>query len=266
MDGVDVTDPHAVSQWMEKYDKWLADAEMFGSDDEEDDFDDDDLVDLKEVLDLPDRLPALRLPSASELAAAARDVELIGQVRRLALWVGERPRRLRAGELTAADAVSAAQAAGLEIPMKEPSQNAIPGMPASPKVRRMSDLPRIVLLWGLAEGLEFIELDDASAAIGPGVADWPDGIDEDVLDVWSYALADTISRALPQLADRGEPWDVDDSGFGAMLLIMLFLARDEGMPVAEIRELVRESATEVMPAITAEKAWRSWTARHGALR
>lgn len=254
-DGVDFSDQDAVNRWIQRYNEQLPASPYDGAfgpdaDDLFDDFPDDDLVNLKEVLGLPDQVPPLRLPSAAELADAARGSALIAQAKRLALWTGKRTVTSVDGELPAADAVAAARVLGLAD---------VPG-----EVREMADLPELWQLWELADELEFIELADEDAvAPGSDAQDWPDCSDEDVLDIWQHALADTIFSWLPRAADLGDRDDLDFTGVGAALVVLLFLARGEGAPVTELSGLIKESATAELPPSRARKAWSSWLDRCG---
>src|SRR5215469_14798397 len=73
-----------------------------------------DLTSLKEAFELPDSLPPIRLPSIAELAAQARQAPMAGQLAALAAWVGAGGRRTdEAGDLSPADAIAAAAAAGV---------------------------------------------------------------------------------------------------------------------------------------------------------
>ena len=102
-DGVDVSDEAAVREWLS------GEAGLFGDDD--DDLD----VSMKEAYGLPDRLPALRLPSDAELAATARNCPPLERARRFAEWADGRP-VTENGTLTAADCVAATELLGLEAP------------------------------------------------------------------------------------------------------------------------------------------------------
>jgi hypothetical protein len=248
-DGVDVSDADAVMRWIAQQHADLLDAEDLEDtdlDDEEGIFG-DDLFDLKEAFGLPDRLPPLRLPPESELAATARTSRLPNQAKQLAQWVGER-REIEDGDLTAADASDAALALGMEVPEQ---------------VAEMIDLPDLVQLWELAEHLEFVELDEESASTGPSVRDWPDGADEDVLDIWRAALADTLDRTLVLAAELDFENGIDFTGTGAMLALMLFLARGDGEPLAELNEMIQDAVVGDLPPAVAEEQWQSWITKHG---
>lgn len=192
-----------------------------------------DGIDLKEALDLPDRLSPLRLPPEDELAAQARRSDLLRQARRLAEWVGDRPRRLTDGELTAADTVAAAEALGLAVR-------------DAPAVRRLSEVPRAAQLWELALAVEFVEGTDTRATTGRGVARWPDGPDPDLIDVWDGALGAILYGEVPLESDDSAR-DAPMFGSAAIATVVaLFLARD-GIPVTEVRQMFQELATLASP-------------------
>jgi hypothetical protein len=228
----------------------FAGGEIVFDDDLDGDYlDDDDFLDIKEGFGLPDSLPPLRLPPDGELAAAARGSRLLERARQLGVWVGVEPRRLTdEGELTPADAAAAAQALGLA-----------------------ADGPELQLLWELAEALEFVAFDEELApdgdseiaSTGPGIEDWPDGADEDVLEMWDHALAVTVSRTLPLAAELSGREDLDFTGVGGAVPVVLFLARADGMRVTELTELIRDPATAELPPGEADGAWRSWVEEHG---
>jgi hypothetical protein len=219
-------------------------------DDEHEDFD------LKESLGLPDRLPPLRLPVADELAGLARDVPFLAQARRLAGWL-EEGRRVEGDELGGADVVEAARAVGIEIP----------GI-----VTTMRDVPEFVHLWSVAEETGFIDFDEDEAANdgvarpGDGLREWPDGTAEQVLDVWDAAftgiLADSLLIDTDYLdTDRGA--DLDFEGVSVALIVLVFLNRGEGLPIAELSTLLEETATVELSPREADVAWRTWIGAHG---
>lgn len=197
----------------------------------------DDLLDLKEALGLPDRLPPLRLPPEDELANAARCSELLERARRLAIWLHEHPRR------------RTVPAAAL-------------GLPEAPDPERRGDTWREVQAWELAEEVEFLVADGSRMVAGPGLDGWPDGADEEVLDVWEHALGHTLEETLSIAADLASD-GLDFSGAGPAAFVALFVARDEGITVAELREMVKEVATAALPAATGERAWDSSTDESG---
>src|SRR5262249_9137254 len=81
-DGVDLDDQAAVDRWISGYNASLA-----GLGDEEE-YEDDDFIDLKEAFGLPDRLAPVRLAAPQELATLARHAPLMAQLRKLAWWLG----------------------------------------------------------------------------------------------------------------------------------------------------------------------------------
>ena len=235
-DGVDLDDQAAVNRWISGYNARLA-----GPGDEEE-YEDDDLVDLKEAFDLPDQLPPVRLPAPEQLAALVRRAPLMAQLRRLAWWVGAGRAVTEDAELASSDAAEAAAELGL-------------------------DVARLPHLWGLALDALFIELDEDEAHAIPGefAQAWDEGGDDEVLDIWEMVFALVIGSTLdvaasldPDLSD-----ELDFSGHGAALAVMLFLARPDGLPVAAVSEIIRTAATDELPPARAEQAWTSWVGAHG---
>jgi hypothetical protein len=255
-DGIDFDDQAAMDRWISEYNTRVAPGlpEQTGPYDDE--------VDLKEAFGLPDRLPPLRLPPEVELASAAGTSRLLARARQLALWVGDRRGVTEDGELSAADAVTAARALGIAVPEDQHADGVRPGMPGAPAIRRMKDLPELVQLWHLAADIEFLAFGADHVTVGAGVEDWQGG-DDDVLDVWDTALAATISDSLLIDADLHAQHDLDFYGVGGAVMVMLFLARGEGVPLTELSEMIRETATAELLPDPARKTWKSWTRAHG---
>jgi len=223
----------------------------------------DEYVDLKSAFGLPDRLPPLRLPLRAILADQARASRTLARARELALWVGERPRATKTGELTTADTVTAARALGIPLAHRAADSDALPGMPSPPAIRGMRDLPELVHLWWLADDVEFLELSDDQVTVAEGVEEWSGGDDEAVLDIWETAFASTLADSLLIDADLHNRHDLDFQGVGVALVVMLFLARDEGIPLAELSDTLRETATAELSPTGAQQAWQSWIKAYG---
>ncbi len=107
-DGVDLEDQAAVDHWISGYNAGLA---RFGDDEE---YEDDDLVDLKEAFGLPDQMAPLRLPGPGELAELARRAPLMAQLRKLAWWLGAGRAVTEDEELVGGDAAEAAAELGVD--------------------------------------------------------------------------------------------------------------------------------------------------------
>ncbi len=234
--GVDLDDQAAVNRWISGYNARLA-----GPGDEEE-YEDDNFVDLKEAFDLPDQLPPVRLPAPAQLAALVRRAPLMAQLRRLAWWVGAGRAVTEDAELASSDAAEAAAELGL-------------------------DVARLPYLWGLALDALFIELDEDEAHAIPGefAQAWDEGGDDEVLDIWEMVFALVIGSTLDVAAslDPDLSAELDFSGHGAALAVMLFLARPDGLPVAAVSEVIRTAATDELPPARAEQAWPSWVRAHG---
>jgi hypothetical protein len=267
-EGVDFEDQDAVQSWLARYNR--ADDEddenPFGDDvyDVEDlDLDDEDFS-LKEALGLPDRLPPVRLPPESELAAMSRAAPLLGRARMLAEWVAPGRDVTEDGELTAQDTVAAARELGIALEVKaDTAGEAVPGASA---VTSMQDVPELARLWDIAFDAGFLELDLDGERMEPGqvLASWPDGEDEEVLEVWSMALPSLVNRLEydADLDERlGELLDFTDDGWA--LMVLLFLAREQGVPVREASDVIRHASTDELEPDEAEEAWQAWTQAHG---
>jgi hypothetical protein len=251
-DGVEMGDQAAVDRWIATYNTRVDPVDAVFDLDEEYEDDDED-IDFKEAFGLPDRLPPIRLPAEAELAGTARDAPLIGWLRVLAAWLGPGRPVTENGELAGGDAVEAAAALGL-------------GVADLPAVGRLRDVPRLDYLWRLALDAGFIELDeDETHAVAGEVAQaWLDGDDDEVLDIWEMLFA-LVMGTLDIIAslDPRRSSELDFFGQGAALTVMLFLARPDGLPVAEVSEVIRSAAVDELTPARAAKTWQSWLRAHG---
>ncbi|WP_050998145.1 hypothetical protein [Saccharomonospora marina] len=219
------------------------DAELFAVDDELTEAElaaldgMDDELDLREVFGLPGRLPPLRLPGEHELARAARSSPLLDRARRFAAWVGEGRELADGGDLPADDAAAAAKDLGV-------------------------DLAELAQLWDLGEEVGFLEVGVDAVAATEEVEGWVETDDDDVLQLWQFALASLLGRSL--LTDQEQAADSRLEFSAAGLSFMaLFLAREVGMPSAELSALVREAAVADLPQAEADGAWQQWVRDHG---
>ncbi len=281
-DGVDFADRDAVDRWIARYNERVDagradDEDPFGDprddDDDLDDLDLDDYVmddedfDLKEAFGLPDRMPPLRLPPEPELAAMSRAAPLLGRARMLAEWVAPGRDVTEDVELTAEDTIAAARELGIPVPVKaDTGVDALPGMPDPPAVTTMQDVPELARLWDIAFDAGFLEPDLEGDRMEPGedIGSWPGGTDEEVLDVWSTTLPCVLNRLEDDadLDDRlGELLDFTDAGWA--LMVTLFLAKGEGVPVREVSDMIRQAATDELAPDQAEEAWQAWTQARG---
>ena len=235
-DGVDLDDQAAVDRWISGYNAGLA-----GFGDNEEDAD-DDLVGLKEAFGLPDRMAPLRLPVPGELAAEARRAPLMAQLRKLAWWLGAGRAVTEDEELAGGDAAEAAAELGV-------------------------DVARLAHLWWLALDAAFIELDEDEAHAVPGETahDWDEDDEDEVLDIWDAVFALVIGDTLDDAAalDPDRSGGLDFAGHGTALAVTLFLARPDGLSVAEVSEVIRAGATDELPPAQAEEVWQSWVGTHG---
>jgi hypothetical protein len=211
---------------------------------------DRDPVAIKEAFGLPDRLPPLRLPDPTELAAAARESRLLAHARALAVWADDRE-LTEYGELVPADL----QAAALLL-----------GMQAPPGVSSIDDVPELLHAWHLACSMYFVDNSTDRGALDSATDEWPDGDDDDVLDVWAAAFGYLCSDSLD--VDGQDDESTAELSFAVAavgLLMELFLARDEGVLVSECRSLMNELAGADLTPARARKAVSAWTLANGEM-
>jgi hypothetical protein len=241
-DGVDFSDQSAVDRWISDYNGSLPALGASGAADRAgiSPYGEEEEVDLAEAFGLPDRLPPLRLPEDGELAEAARASVLLNRARQLADWVGER-RDITDGYEPAADDVADA--------------TAVLGLSAD----------EFAHVWHFADHAEFLSFHDTYVTTGPTAEDWPSADDDEVLDTWQMAFGEALSCGL--LAgiepDEQATRNLNFDGAGVAIVMMLFLARTEGIPAAELHELLRETATAEFSPDLADESWLVWTEEHG---
>ena len=255
-DGVDMSDQTAVDRWIAAYNARVGPAEgMFGPGEDYADYEDEEDVSFKDAFGLPDRLPPMRLPAEAELAGMARAAPMISQLQSLSAWLGPGRAVTENAELAGGDAAEAATALGL-------------GVAGPPAVGRMRDVPRLDYLWRLALESGFIELDEDETSAVPGGAAGAfgdgDGDDDEVLDIWETLFA-LVMGTLDIVAslDPRRSSELDFFGQGEALTVMLFLARPDGLPVAEISEVIGSAAVDELAPARAAKTWQSWVRAHG---
>ena len=251
-DGVDMSDQTAVDRWIAEYNTRVDPAGAVFDPGEEYE-DDGEGINFKDAFGLPDQLPPMRLPAEAELAGMARGAPMIDQLLALTAWLGTGRAVTENAELAGDDAAEAA--AALDLGAADP-----------PAVGRMRDVPRLDYLWRLALDAGFIELDEDETHAIPGeVAQaWQGGDDDEVLDIWEMMFA-LVMGTLDVVAslDPRRSSELDFLGQGAALAVMLFLARPDGLPVAEVSEVIRSAAVDELAPARAEKIWQSWVRAHG---
>jgi hypothetical protein len=206
-------------------------------------------VDIKEALGLPDSLPPIRLLSLPELAALARQAPLPRQLDALVAWVGADSRTVTEdGLLTEPDMLDASAAVGVT-----------PG--------------DLAFLWEYAFAAEWLRYDDDDdERVVPGelAASWRDGDDEAVFDIWSTTLAAVLDETL-LVPGPGADEDWESLGFAELsfdgqpmaLAVLLFLARREGLSLADFTEVLWEGACGDLPAAPAAQVRARWLASYG---
>jgi hypothetical protein len=216
-------------------------------------FDDDDEaeddIDVREALGLPGVMPALRLPSEAELARAARGSSMLASARQLAVWTGEGKAMTDDFYLAPAEVAAAAELLGIGL---------------APGVTELTDVPELRQVWDLALCTGLVHEDEQGQAVpGEAVALWPDGQDDDVLDVWSRALEHVAGHSLGDDDPDGDFDELQLDSAAAGLVVTLFLTREDGLPLSDCRELVREAATADLGGAAARKRWAEWVRIHG---
>lgn len=193
---------------------------------------DDELEDVIAALGLPSRLPPLWLPSVEELAASARESVLLRRVGELVEWVGERREVTEDGDLTEPDAAEAATRLGVT--------------PAE-----------LLLCWETALATDLVVVtEEGTADANPDL--WPTDDDEEDLGTWAVGFTQVLGSLVidAELADED---DLAFDGAGALVLPM-FLARELGVSVTELREIARDMETEELEDAA---PWDAWVAAHG---
>lgn len=170
-------------------------------------------------LGLPDELPPVRLPAPSTLAEQARTSALLGRAREVAMWLDGREVAVDDLELSSADIAAATSALGCSGSEFE-------------------------LLWELADDLEFVEVTGDIAQPGEGLGDWPAGSDEAVIEMWDLAFEFVLTSSVWYDGDLDPESDPDLGPAGPAMMFALFLAGGNGMPVDELREMVRAGLTD----------------------
>ncbi len=239
---------HAADDRADQLDETAGEAELDGDSDDwddgdwdADDYDEGDELGLKEAFGLPDELPPIRLPPDPELAVAARAVPMLAELAALASWVGEGGREVDAdawlSDADQADAIS------------------VLGVPAE----------RFGYLWKYAGAVDWIEEAPAGGRVTAGetAREWADG-DEGAIGAWASTFAAVLTESMCAAATGAQdrPADVDFHVPGASVALLFFMARREGLTLAEISEVVEESATaDLTPR--AAREWGAFAKAHG---
>ena len=201
-----------------------------------------DDVDIKEALGLPDTLPPIRLPSLSERAALARQAPLARQLAAFAEWTGAGVREVTEdGELTAASASEAIAALGVTA-------------------------DDFAYLWEYAIDVEWLTYaDDDRVLPGETARAWSDGDEEAVFVAWSSTLAAVLNGTLYVCGPaQDDDWDelglgeLDFDGQPMVMAVLLFLARREGLSLADFTEALWENASAGMSAADSVLARARW--------
>lgn len=153
----------------------------------------------------PDSSQADIAALASAARASRAAAQLLDPAVRLSQWAaGGRP-VTTTGVPKPADAAAAAQAAGLAVPAR--------------RVTRAAQVPGLVEAWDVALSVGLLAYEDGLACAGPAYGAWPDGTDEDVLEVWLNAFSIAAGFVEDEDADLDE--DAVDASITAAVLAAL---------------------------------------------
>lgn len=201
------------------------------------------MTEQENELGLPDELPPLRLPAQDDLAAAARDSEVLARVGRLAAWVAEHAPVTEDGDLTPRDVAAAAAAAAVEV-TGEPE---------------FQDVPELVLLWDLAQAVDLVVTSDDGEVAEANPDLWPTDDAAEDLGTWGGVFSALLESPVLDADLAGEE-DLDFAGV-ASFVIPLFLARSSGVPVAVVHAMTEELAIEGIA--DPGPPWAAWVSAHG---
>jgi len=204
-------------------------------------------VSLSRVFRLGKRLPAVRLPAATELAAQARSAPLMARLEALASWLGQDGRPVTgADELLPEHAAEAARAAGI----------------------RPEHLP---FVWEYALTARWVEFEDGPAEgqsrAVPGFTAWrwAGGDDVSTLRAWTVVFVSVLAQAMEVSAalDPRAAKKLKFQGQGVVVAVLLFLDRRTGMTESGMRDVVRAGALGGRKSARARRPWDAWLREHG---
>jgi hypothetical protein len=117
----------------------------------------------------------------------------------------------------------------------------------------------------LAEEAELVERDGEDLAPGED-AGWLDDLadDSDAMDAWEYTFAAVLDTTLAAADDSDSvvAHDLDLEGHGPALVMMLFLSRRDGVPITELADAIKDSATAGLATEEAGRQWQEWVDAH----
>jgi len=202
---------------------------------------------LRGLFRLPSKLPGVRLPSDEELALAARSAPIMVHLEALTGWLGDKGRPVTAYDLLpVADAADAVRELGIEPDY----------------------LP---YLWEHALVSGWVMLaDDADgrrswAVPGPSTYRWADNDVPGTLHVWATVFAAVLAVTLAVATTQtpgAKRWD-KFQGQGVTVAVMMFLARQTGLTVDDVTDIVRIGAIGEAPTGRVGKAWGAWVHQFG---
>jgi hypothetical protein len=206
-----------------------------------------DGVTLKRLFRLPQRLPAVLLPPAAELAELARSAPIMVKLEELARWLGRNGRPVTPdGLLPDADAADAADYLGVR-----------------------PDLMPYLWEYALVSGwIDLVGEPDGrrrGAVLGDTASRWADGDASGTLHVWATVFASVLTTTLEVYADQAPQAArrLNFQGQGVALAVILFLARRTGVTESDASDIVRDGAIGDPPSRRASKDWDVWVQQFG---
>ena len=213
---------------------------------------------IKEELGLPGSLPPIRLPPLAELAAQARKAPLCARLAALADWVGA------GGRDTGPDGY-----------LPEAAER------AAVRALGAGSGDDLAFLWEYALAAGWLAFDEGSDRVLPGpiAGDWWSGKDDRAFGAWRATLSAVLTETLylvgpPGVGDElaegefraldefGEPAEADPE-FGEQalaLVVLLFVARRDGVSRADFADVLWEDATAWLAEDEAAMAREDWLA------
>lgn len=165
------------------------------------------------TVDQPDSSQADIAALASAARASGAAARLLDPAVRLSQWAaGGRP-VTTTGVPKPADAAAAAQAAGLAVPAR--------------RITRAGQVPGLVEAWDVALDVGLLAYVDGLACAGPAHGAWPNGADEDVLEVWLKAFAIAVG-----FVEEDDP-ELDEDAVDASIIAAVLAALAEQPRTAE---------------------------------
>ena len=176
-------------------------------------------------MNLPEWLPSSGTP---DLAALAAKSAVLRRAASLAGWAGGGKRTLTAkGVLRKQDVPAAAAIIGVKAPQA---------------VRSAADLPELHVAWCAAIGTGLLTVEGGNASAGPELENWPPDDGAGLLQAWLKGLFAVSAVLGGGNRDLGR-------GFLVLVLALLNVLRDDGVPAGRGLREVLEEAGEICDSL-----------------